>query len=111
MSELTLSCPTTTTSGITTAEHEILDTLVHNLAETGFVEILRNAENKVNQVNARVSDGGTLVRSTTITRNAQGEVTQAIENQHDVSGTIIQIITTDINRVSGEVVSIDITEA
>ncbi len=111
MSELGITFPgVSTTSGITEAEHEVLDTLVHGVAETGFVEIVRNAENKVDVVNVRVSDGGTLIRSTTITRGGGGAVTQTTENQHDAGGAIIQTITTDINRSGGKVVSLDTTE-
>lgn len=98
-------------SGITEEDHEVIDSLVHNLAETQHTEIIRGGPgNKVTGVEIRtVPVTGTLIRSTTIFRTG-GKVTSTIDNQHDESGTIIQTLTSTINRVSGKVDSVDVVE-
>lgn len=115
MSELDLSFPSTgttvTTSGITLEEHENIDSLVHNLSEDGFTEIIKDSNGQVTTVNVRVSDGGTLIRSTSLSRNGQGQVATIVENQHDVSGSIVQTKTTTLNRsANGQVESVEVVE-
>lgn len=115
MAQLSIKCPTSSSvvgSGISLADHETIDSLVHNLAETDATEIIRNANGQVTTVNVRtVPVSGTLIRSTTITRNANNQVTQVVENQHDGAGSIIQTLTSTINRADGKVASIDIVES
>ncbi len=95
---------TTTVAGnivTVSGTHEPIDSLVHNLSEDTFVDLTRNAQNRVTEVNTYSPEGpisGTLIRSVVITRNAQNRVSEVVENQHDASGTIIQILTTTINR-------------
>jgi len=98
-------------SGVTEEEHEIIDSLVHNLAETQTTEIIRGGPgNKVTNVEVRtVPVTGTLIRSTAITRGG-GKVTHVIENQHDGEGNIIQTLTSTINRSGGKVTSVDVVE-
>ena len=98
-------------SGISLEEHEIIDSLVHNLAETQHTQIIRGGPgNKVSSVEIRtVPVTGTLIRSTAIFRT-EGTVTSTVDNQHDVSGVIIQTLTSTINRVSGKVDSVDVVE-
>lgn len=98
-------------SGISLEDHETIDSLVHNLAETQHTEIIRGGPgNKVIGVEIRtVPVTGTLIRSTSIFRTG-GKVTSTVDNQHDESGTIIQTLTSTINRVSGKVDSVDVVE-
>ncbi len=96
---------------ITETDHGVVDSLVHNLAETAITEITRNAQNQVTDVDVRTLPvTGTLIRSTSITRNQGGQVTDVVDNQHDAAGTVIQTITTTINRSGGQVVSVDTVE-
>lgn len=84
-------------------QHENIDSLVHNLSEDTFVDLIRNSQRRVTDVNTYTPEGpvsGTLIRSVSITRNAQNRVETVVENQHDASGTIIQTLTTTINRGS-----------
>ena len=91
--------------------HEDLDTLVHNLSEDTYTAIVRGGPGgKVSEVNTFTSLGGTEIRTTAITRNVQGRVIEVIENQHNVIGTIIQTLTTTINRTAGKVSSIETGE-
>lgn len=113
MSELELTCPTSTvtTSGISLEEHETIDSLVHSLSETGFVEIIRNVNGKVTSVNALTAPAGTDVRSVDITRNIQGKVIETVETQADEAGSSIQTLTTTITRgANGKVESVTTTE-
>lgn len=101
---------TNTGSIITLEDHENIDSLVHGLAETSITEITRDGGGLVTSVDVRILPvTGTLIRSTTITR-AAGKVTQVVENQHDGDGTIIQTLTSVINRDGNTVVSVDVTE-
>ncbi len=96
---------------ITETDHGVIDSLVHNLAETAITEITRNVQNQVTDVDVRTfAVSGTLIRSTSITRNQAGQVTDVVENQHDTAGTIIQTITSTINRDQGRVISVDTVE-
>jgi hypothetical protein len=90
--------------------HEDLDTLVHNLSEDTYTDIVRAAGGKVSEVNTYTELGGTEVRTTAIARNAEGRVIQVVENQHNPSGTIIQTLTTTITRTAGKVSSIETEE-
>jgi len=98
-------------SGISLGDHEVIDSLVHGLAETSTTEILRGGPgNKVIGVEVRtVPATGTLIRSTAITR-VGGKVTLVVENQHDGGGSIIQTLTSTINRSGGKVTSVDVVE-
>ena len=98
-------------SGISLEDHELIDSLVHSLAETSTMEILRGGPgNKVTGIEVRtVPITGTLIRSTEITR-VDGKVTQVVDNQHDGGGAIIQTLTSTINRSSGKVTSVDVVE-
>lgn len=94
-------------AGLTPAEHENIDSLVHNISEDTYSEIVRNSNNQVTEVNQYQFNGGPLVRRVEITRNGAGQVTQTIERQYDNLGTLIQSLTTTLTRdPSGKVISI-----
>lgn len=111
MAQLSLFFPIAASGGgITSAEHETIDSLVHNLSEGATTEIIRNSNNEVTNINILVSPGGTPIRTTEIIRNAQNEVTQTIEIQYDASGVAIQTLTTTVNRDGGQVSTITMVE-
>lgn len=91
--------------------HETIDSMVHGLAETSVTEIIRGGDGSVvTALEVRtVPVTGTLIRSTAISRTA-GVVVEIVENQHDEVGTVIQTLTSTINRVDGKVTSIDVVE-
>jgi len=98
-------------SGITEQRHELLDTLVHNLAENSTTEINRDFFGRITKVDIRtVPVTGTLIRSTTITRDVFGRVTQVVEDQHDETGSVLQTLTSTINRSGGMITSVDTVE-
>ena len=109
MAELSLTVPASSLvsgSGISLQEHELIDSLVHNLSEDTYQEILRDGAGRVSAVNIYTSVGGTLVRSTAVARNSAGQVNQTVDKQYDGSGTLIQQLTTDVTRSGGQVVSL-----
>lgn len=113
MAELSFICPTpggTTTSGISLDTHETIDSLVHQLSEDTYQEIVRDSSGKVIEVNVLTSMGGTLIRKTSISRNAQGQVFQVTENQYDGTGSLVQTLVTDITRDGGQVTVVETDE-
>lgn len=114
MAQLSLTCPGpgggTTTSGITPAEHEIIDSLVHELSEDTESVLIRDIQGRITNYTVSSSATGKDIRTTEITRNAQGQVTQVTEHQHDVGGAIIQTLVTTITRSGGKVVSVTTNE-
>ena len=111
MAQLSLTCPTTTTSGfVTTSGHEDIDSLVHMLSEDSFGDIVRNAQNQVTNFNVLTSVAGTDVRTTEVIRNDQNQAIQVIEKQYDAGGVLVQTLTTDVTRSGGQVVSITTDE-
>lgn len=97
-------------SGITVQEHELIDSLVHNLSENTHTNIIRNSKGQVSSIEILDSVGGTPIRTTSIIRNIMEEVIQVVENQHDSNGVVIQTLTTNIARSGGQVVSLGTVE-
>jgi hypothetical protein len=128
MAELSLTCTTATAnvtiqpvtlpinvevvnvSGLTLPEHETIDSLVHNLSEDTFQEIVRDGSGRVTNVNIYDAPGGTFIRSTAVTRDGSGQVVQVTEQQYDSGGSVIQTLTTNVTRSGGRVVSVDTDE-
>ena len=96
--------------GITEAQHEVLDTLVHWIAETHFQEIVRSG-GRVTAVVQWTDAGKTVkVREMLITR-AAGKVSQLDFVQYNAAGAEKQRMTGVITRDgNGRVASIAWTE-
>ena len=94
--------------GISEAQHEALDTLVHNLAETSYEEITRSGGQVTDVVVWTTSGKTTKVRETNITRSG-GQLSQIVHKHYDGTGTIIagQTLTGTVTRVNGQLESID----
>lgn len=99
-------------SGITEGQHEILDTLVHDISETSYLELTRNTQGRVTAVTYWDSPAKTLkVRESILTRNTQGRVTQDVTTQYDGVGAVKMVLTTVFTRNgAGRVVSAALTE-
>ena len=92
-------------TGLSEAQHEDLDSLVHNLAETSYCEVTRTS-GKVTAITHWTDNGKTTkIRETLITRTS-GKVSQVEVKQYDGSGTLVQTLTGTITRTSGRVSSI-----
>jgi hypothetical protein len=102
--------PRTGGSGITEGQHETIDSLVHELAETSYTEVARTA-GRVSSV-AVWTDGTKTkkIRETTITRDA-GRVSVVVEKQYDAAGTLKQTLTHTIARTGGRVSGVATAES
>ena len=93
-------------SGITPAQHQALDQLVHLVAETSYLEITRTA-GRVSDVTYWTDNTKTTkIRETNITRTA-GQVSSVVVKQYDGTGTLAQTLTGTVTRTGGQASSID----
>ena len=96
-------------SGITEAQHELLDTIVHALNETCFEEITRTG-GKITDVVWYTTDAKTTkVREINLTRSG-GKVSVIVCKQYNAAGALLQTLTGTTTRTSGRVSSIDWVE-
>lgn len=94
--------------GISEAQHEDLDTLVHDLAETSYAEVTRVTGQVSNVTTWTTSGKTTKIREVAVTRSA-GQVATIVRKHYDASGTLIagQTLTGTVTRLAGRVASID----
>lgn len=112
MSELSFTCNVTVTAsgGLTLEDHENIDSLVHNISEDTYTEIIRDG-GKVTEVDTLTAPAGTDVRKVLVTRDPNGVVTGTVDIQYNSAGVEIQRLITTINRnSSGTVVSVETEE-
>jgi len=101
--------PRTGGSGLTPAQHEALDQLVHNVAEDSFQEVNRTS-NKVQTIIFWTDSGKTVkIRETVLTRDpvTTGPVSVVVLKQYDGAGALAITLTGTLTRASGKVASID----
>lgn len=92
--------------GITEGQHEVLDTLVHDLSENYYLETTRSS-GRVTDIIAWTDSGKTLkIREVNVTRSA-GLVSQVVEKQYDGTGTLKYTMTYTITRTGGQISSVD----
>lgn len=98
--------------GISQAQHETLDTLVHNIAETNFLEVVRSAGKVTDVIHWTNSSKTTKVREVNISRSA-GKVSSIVLKQYDGAGALVtnQTLTGTVARSGGRVASIDWVES
>lgn len=101
--------PRTGGSGISEAQHEALDSLVHDLAEDSFVEVVRSSGRVTSIVVWTSPAKTTKIRETTITR-ASGQVSQVVERQYNGAGALVQTLTHDFSRTGGQIDSVETEE-
>lgn len=96
-------------SGITESQHEVLDTLVHELAETSYTEMTRSGGQVTDVIVWETAAKLKKVREANITR-VSGQVSVVVEKQYDGSGVLKQTLTHTITRSGGQVASIATVE-
>lgn len=95
-------------SGLSEAEHELLDTLTHELAEDCWTEIVR-ASGYVSEVIVWTSNGKTKkIREYLVARSA-GRVSSITVKNYDSMGVLVTTISYVVTRQDGLVVSITAT--
>lgn len=107
--ERTLSALLTGGMGITEGQHDALDDLVHNIAETSYEEVTRSGGKVTNITIWETSSKIKKVRETIIARSG-GKVSQIDLVQYDGTGTEKQRMAGVITRSDGKVASIAWTE-
>ena len=80
-------------------DHENIDSLVHEIAETCYEEITRDGNGRVQTyivwtTNAKV----TKVREASVSRDGNGKMLSMVEKQYNAAGTLIQTVTRTITR-------------
>jgi hypothetical protein len=98
--------PRTGGSGITEQQHEILDTLTHELSESHYTEVVRSGGKVSGVCEWETSSKLKKIREAVLTRTA-GKVSQVEVTQYDASGTWKAKLTGTVTRSSGKVSSID----
>ena len=102
----------TSGSGLSPASHEVLDTLVHNLAESCYFEVTRTG-NRISDLTWWTDSGKTVkVREINVTRTS-GKISQIVIKQYDAAGAVItgQTLTGTVVRTGGRVDSITWVES
>lgn len=106
----TLAYAVSQAGGLTPETHELLDTMVHGLARTCYLEVTR-AGRQVTTITVWETSAKTKkVREFDISRTA-GKVTQVVRKQYDADGNLAKTITSVITRMGGAVFSIQDTES
>lgn len=93
-------------SGITANQHLDLDQLVHDIAETSYLEVTRSGGQVTDVIIYTDSGKTTKIREVNITRTL-GQVSQVVTKQYDGGGSLVQTLTQTITRSGGQVASID----
>lgn len=98
--------------GISEATHENLDTLVHEVAETSYVEVTRSGGQVSSVIVWETSAKLKKIRETTVTRTS-GQASTVVEKHYDSAGTLItgQTLTHTLTRSGGRVASIDTVQS
>lgn len=92
--------------GITEEQHETLDTLVHNLAESSYEEITRAGGQVTSAIVWETSDKLKKIRETSISRSG-GQISSIVEKHYDATGTLKVTMTGTVSRsVGGQVETI-----
>lgn len=101
-------------SGVTVSEHENLDTLVHNLAETSYNQYIYSGKNLVTKsvwTSVAMTD---RVRESRFSYGGAGNkfLTSSIEEQYDVDGsTVVQTLNKIFFYSGNDLINIDVTES
>lgn len=92
-------------SGITEGEHEILDTLVHKLAETSFLELAYSGKDLI-RATTWTSAGMTLkIREATFTYTS-GDLTGVVVQQFNGAGGVVTTLTKTLAYSGKDLVSV-----
>jgi hypothetical protein len=98
--------PRNGSGGITEPEHEALDTLVHDLSENFYMEVLR-VSGKITSAVVWTDAGKTKkVREWSLTRNSIGKVSQLVTKQYDGTGAVKYTLTETFTRSCGRVATV-----
>lgn len=94
-------------TGLSEYKHGRLNTLKHELSEPSFFQVERDANDDVKRI-VYYKDSTLMIkiREDEIVRDSEGDVVQMIKRQYE-NGVILQTETQIINRLGGDVISIE----
>lgn len=101
-------------TGITLTTHESIDSLVHNIAETGYQEITRDSAGRASAYTFWTSAAKTTkVREIVLTRGTNGKVSSFTLVQYDGAGASItgQNLSCSVSTSNGRFLSLTTTES
>ncbi len=94
-------------TGLSEYKHGKLNTLKHELSEQSFFQVERDINDDVKKiVYYKDNTLAVKIREDEIVRNNEGDVIQMIKRQYE-NGVILQTETQIINRLDGDVISIE----
>jgi len=93
-------------NGISEQEHELLDVLIHNIAETNYTEITRSSGKITDFIIWETVAKLKKIREYNLTRTS-GKISSVVAKQYDSSGVLKSTLTSTITRTSGRISSID----
>ena len=98
-------------TGMTSIQHENLDTLQHNLSEPAYFETTKNSEQKTYLITYYADSTKTLkIRQEEIIRDNDGKTSQIILRQYDNDGNVYKTEIQTLNRsAQGTIQSIEVT--
>ena len=109
--EYTLTQLSTGGSGISEAQHELLDSLVHALAEDFYLEVTRAAGKVSTVIVYTDATKTTKIRELSNIVRTGGRIDSYDVKQYDGTGTLKQTMSYTITRTAGRVSSITATES
>ena len=89
-------------SGLTLAQHKVVDDLIHNIAENGVEEIIRTNGKVTNVIIWTDISKNKKIRETIITRTLN-KVSSVVIKQYNSAGLLVATLTETISRTSGKV--------
>lgn len=92
-------------SGLSESSHQLLDTLIHNIAETNYLEITRSSGKITDVVIWETAAKLKKIREYNLTRSS-GKISSVVAKQYDSAGVLKNTLTSTITRTSGKISSI-----
>lgn len=90
---------------LTKETHRDVDQLVHSIAENSFLEVVR-VGGKVSEVNQWTDATKTIPIRRTFLTYTGGQVSSFIVRQYDSAGSLVETLTSAVNRTGGKVSSV-----
>jgi len=93
---------------LSVTEHEELDSLVHNLAESNYQTFTYTGQNLTSSINWTDSGMTLKVREATFTYNVNGTLAAAVKKQYNDMGDLVQTLTLTFSYTMNKLSSIDV---
>ena len=89
--------------GITAGQHQTLDQLVHDIAETAYLKLTQDGNGNYTNATWWTDSGMTVkIREYDVTYDGNDDVTQVVAKQYDGAGALAATFTLPVAYVSGD---------